>query len=156
MTYARGADLIAGALLAGYAGNHTHAVCALFTNQTVIGTAAGIPTLTIVTGGAKAVIVTLTLFAISDTGSGIQRTWDESFQTLTLSLAVLNAALSIWTTGTIANILALFVDTNTLVRTISIPIGTAAFRETASFVGVSHLSLVAGAGISRGTGSTNS
>ena len=50
LTNSSRAYLVAGALLAGDAGNHAHAVCALLANQTVVHTTAGIPALTLVAG----------------------------------------------------------------------------------------------------------
>ena len=73
------ADLGAGALLAGDAGDHAHAVTALLPYQAVILTTTGVPTLSSLTGGATDTIaVSSATLAVSYAGSGIQRTWDKT------------------------------------------------------------------------------
>ena len=90
------ADLGAGALLAGDAGDHAHAVAALLAHQAVILTTTGVPTLSTLAGGATdTVTVSPATLAVSYAGSGIQRTRDKPLKTLTLSLAIIDGALGV-------------------------------------------------------------
>ena len=153
--HTRAAHLGAGTLLTGDAGDHAHAVTALLPHQTIILTSAGVSTLTSLTGAASStVIVSSALLTVSDAGPGVQRTGDESSQTLTHCLSVADAALSVGSTRVIADILTATSDTQRLVRTVSVTIGTGTFREAASLVWVTNLTLGAETAKASDCGST--
>ena len=144
------ADLAGGTLLAGDAGDHTHALAALLSHKAVALTAARDPALAGLAGGPSgAVTVTPATLAVSDTCAGVQGARDETVQTLTLCISVGNSAFSVWSTSIKTLVLALAVDTETCCSgTVFVAMRAASFWEASTLIGVSHITPGARAGVS--------
>ena len=144
------ADLAGGTLLAGDAGDHTHALAALLSHKAVALTAAGDPALAGLAGGPSgAVTVAPATLAVSDTGAGVQGAWDKTLLTLALSVSVGNCAFGVRSTSIEALVLALAIDTETCCSgTIFVAMRAASLWEASTLIRVSHIAPGAGAGVS--------
>ena len=136
------AHLAGWALLAGDAGDEAHLLAALLPHQAVRLAPAGEPAGPALAGGAAlAVAVSPAALAVSDAGPLVQGAGDEALQALTDGLSVPDVALGVWTAGIKADVLAAPADTETFVRAVTVSSWAASLGETASLVGVSHLTL---------------
>ena len=144
------ADLAGGALLAGDAGDHTHALAALLSHKAVALTAAGDPALAGLAGGPSgAVTVAPASLAVSDTCAGVQGARDKTLQALALCISVGNGAFSVRSTSIKTLVLALAVDTETCCSgTVFVAMRAASLWEASTLIRVTHITSGAGAGVS--------